>query len=166
MGDLFPPINLGGVELTINKNQELKDWDSLYQYVKKEIMKYGDDMKLPKYMVLRLKGLNKGQFIANKSQKTYANYSFNIILLTFKACKQDILKYTSQNIFKDEKHRFNYIMTIIENNINEIVLRLDNKKNQEEKIENLKIDNIQDNKSAKYTKKTKEIQNDRLNELW
>jgi len=46
---------------------------------KREIMGYTDE-KLPKYMVLRLKGLERGNFLANKKHTPMANYDFKIIL--------------------------------------------------------------------------------------
>lgn len=147
-------------------NQEWEDWCTLYEYVKKEILKYDDNMKLPQFMVLRLRGLSKGQFMANKRQKPYAHYSYNVILLTFKACKQDILKYTSQKIFKDEQHKFNYIMVIIENNINDIVLRLKNRQRQQENIATINTAILQRDNVATYQRKTEDVNNDRLKDLW
>lgn len=150
----------------MDKNKEHRDWCALYDYVKNEIMQYDKDMKLPKFMVLRLRGLHNGNFMANKNHKPQANYGYDVILLTFKACKYDILKYTSQNIFKDEQHKFNYIMVIIENNINDIVLRLKHRENQKNKIKNIDIDNIRRKNIAKYKKKSKKVNNKRLNDLW
>lgn len=149
-----------------DKKQEWEDWCKLYDYVKDEILQYDKDMKVPKFMALRLRGLNKGTFIANKNQKPYANYSYNVILLTFKAYKHDILKYTSQNIFKDEQHKFNYIMVIIENNINDIVLRLNNSQKHKESMQSFDTDTIQRENIAEYKKKTKKTDNNRLKDLW
>jgi hypothetical protein len=171
VGDQPPPIirrcyyDMNTIKPDKN-NKEWKDWCLLYEYVKKEILKYDNNMKLPKFIVLRLRGLNSGRFMANKRQKPYAHYGYDVILLTFKACKQDILKYTSQNVFKNEQHKFNYIMVIIENNINDIVLRLKNSQKQKEKIRAIDTDIIQRDDIAKYKKKTKEITNKRLNDLW
>ena len=47
---------------------EKEDWDELYQYIKKDIFEY-TDQALPKYMILRLKGLVEGKFMANKYTK-------------------------------------------------------------------------------------------------
>lgn len=152
--------------IKIDKRQEKKEFDELYEYVKKEILEYSDDMKLPKFMIYRLRGLRNGKFMSNKNTKPMANYSYNAILLTFKACKYDILKYTKQNTFKDEQHRFNYILVIIENNINDIVLRLQNIKNQEKKINTIDSDVIQRDDIAGYIRKGKEITNKRLDSLW
>lgn len=148
------------------KKKEYKDWCKLYDYVKYEILKYDKDMKLPKFMILRLRGLYNGQFIANKNQKPHANYGYDVILLTFKVCKHDILRYTSQKSFKDEQHKFNYIMVIIENNINDIALRLKNAEKQKDNIKKLDTSNIDRKGVAEYRKKSKDINNKRLNDLW
>lgn len=153
----------------MGKNQkynENKDWDKLYQYVKKEILEYDNSMKLPKFMVLRLRGLANGNFMANKYHKPNANYTYNEILLTFKACKMDIHRYTKTNRFKDEQHKFNYIMVIIENNINDIVLRLKEAERHKKKVQSLDVKHIKRDSGAAYKKKTKEIKNDRLKDLW
>lgn len=152
--------------ILISKSKENKDWELLYEYVKNEILEYDKNMKLPRFMVLRLRGLNNGQFIANKFQKPIANYGYDVILMTFKACRQDILKYTKQNIFKDEQHKFNYIMVIIENNINDIFIRLKNRENQSAKIEIFDAEHIKNNNSAEYTRKTKDIKSKILDDLW
>lgn len=155
------------IDITIaSKEQEKKDWELLYEYVKKEVLEYDDTMKLPKFMILRLRGLRDGKFMANKSQKANGNYSFYEILLTFKACKMDIHKYTKTNRFKNEQHKFNYIMVIIENNINDIVLRLNEAKRHKEKIRTLDVKQIARKNGAKYKRKTEEKKSDILDDLW
>ena len=71
--------------------KEIKEWDELYQYIKKDILQYDDNKKLPKWFVLRLKGLNQGKFCANNNIKSLGYYGFDVILLTFKIKKFDIL---------------------------------------------------------------------------
>ena len=150
----------------IDKKEENKQWNELYEYVKKEILEYTDDMQLPRFIILRLRGLRSGKFMANRNSEPMASYDYNTILLTFKACKYDILRYTKQNNFKDEQHRFNYVMVIIENNINDIVMRLKNVKKQEKKIDTIDVETIKRDESAEYTKKSKETTNKRLDDLW
>lgn len=142
-----------------------QDWIDLYEYVKREIMGYTDE-KLSKFMLLRLKGLEKGQFLANKKQTPMASYTFKSILYTFKLCKQDILVgfRTNNTKFTDEKHRFNYAMVIIENNINDMVIRLNNAKIAKTKAENVDMENIY-HEGADYQPKTKK-QNNILEDLW
>ncbi|HZJ99018.1 MAG TPA: hypothetical protein VFC79_03380, partial [Tissierellaceae bacterium] len=60
----------------LSKKEENKQWNALYEYVKKEILEYTDDMQLPRFMILRLRGLRNGKFMANKNSKPMANYDY------------------------------------------------------------------------------------------
>ena len=142
--------------------EEKKDWNELCEYFKKEILGYGDDMKFPKFLALRLKGLQTGNFIVNKNNKLQGNYTFQEILLTCKYSKLDIMIGFRSNSFVDEKHKINYAMSIIESNLNTIKERLKSKKQAEQKIENVEINMIE---GANYKRKTKEVRNKRLEGL-
>lgn len=141
--------------------QEKQDWDKLYQYVKTEILNYTDDMALPKHIVLRLRGLSNGQYIANNKCKKNAKYPYSTILLTFKFCKSNIIKALEQKQFKNEQNKFNYIMAIIENNINDVAMRLKNKEKAEIESER-QIQKVQVDISF-MTNHTKEQNNIALN---
>lgn len=119
-------------------DKEKQDFDKLYQYVKK-ILGYSDDMALPKFMVMRLKGLKDGKFIANNKTKSKASYDYYTIYLTFIYCKDKIQKALQTKKFANEQNKFNYIMAIVENNINDVVIRLKNAKKVEEKIKTSEI---------------------------
>lgn len=149
----------------MSKNDD-SSWNDLYEYIKKEIMEYSEDLKLPKFIILRLRGLNAGQFMANKKQTPIANYDYKTILYTFKICKASILTgfKTNNTKFTDERHKFNYAMVIIESNINDMVIRLNNAKVAKEKAEVLNIDNIY-HEGAEYQTRLKD-HNDKLKELW
>lgn len=140
---------------------EKEQFDKLYDYVKNDILCYYDKV-LPKYMILRLRGLKNGKFIANKNIRALANYSYNDILLTFKIMKNNILSsIKDESKFKDEKHKFNYIMIIIESNINDVVDRIKKSKLSENKISNIDVE-ISDNG---YVKRDKKI-NDKFKKMW
>ena len=53
-------------------DEELKQWDELYCYVRDEVLKYDEvsGKKFPKEMILRLKGLHEGKFMANNNIKS------------------------------------------------------------------------------------------------
>ena len=42
---------------------EIKEWNELCEYVKRDILGYDKDIKFPKFLILRLKGLKEGKFI-------------------------------------------------------------------------------------------------------
>ena len=150
----------------IEAEKRWAEWCELYEYLKRDIMGYSKDLKLPQYMLMRLKGLARGQFLANRNQKPNASYEFKTILYTFKMCKMDIISGLKANMtkFNDEQHKFNYAMVIVEKNINDMVIRLQNAKQSKEKAENITVDNIY-HEDAGFKRDRKRI-NERLNNLW
>lgn len=138
------------------------DWDELYNYVKIEILNY-TDKKMPKDMILRLIGLKDGKFFANNNVKIEAKYDYKLILLTFKLMKGTILNYLNSVEFKDERHKINCIMKIIESEINNVKDRIESKKKSEEKL--LETDfSHQVHEQSNYTKKS--TQTGKLKNLW
>ena len=143
--------------------EEKKDWNELCVFVKKEILKYGDDTKFPRFLALRLKGLANGQYIVNNNQKLQGKYTFYEIKITFMYCKQDILYGFSKNVFKDENHKISYMMKIVELQLNTIRERLRSKQRQEERIAFIEVNTGEE--IAEYKKKSKEVKNKRLKGL-
>lgn len=146
----------------MTKKENNQDWTELCDYVKKEILQYSDNIKIPRYLILRLRGLAKGQFLANKNIKANAEYEYKTILYTFKICKAKFLQCGIQ--FKDEKHKINTLMMFVENEINDVVFRLNRVKDSEEKVSNLSLDN-QYSIGSEYKKKEVKTNNN-LEDLW
>ena len=145
--------------------KEKKDWKELCDYIK-IIFGYDENMKFPKYMALRLKGLAEGKHMANNNIQNEANYGFDTILLTFKVKRMNIDYALKTKNFKDEKHKINYVMTIIDSSINDVYLKQLNNKTQEKKSEIIATNVIEVNSNkAEYKKRTKECI-DELNDLW
>ena len=140
-------------------------WEELCEYVKLEILGYDSKMKFPKDLALKLQGLKKGQFIANNKAKINAQYDNFTLLCTFKLCKQRIVNYISNNDkIKNEKHKINTIMKIIEPEVNDMYIRLNERELSIKKIESINVENHYNN-SAKYTKKTNETKQ-KFEDLW
>lgn len=148
--------------MTYEENQE---WEELYEYVKTNILRYDKEQLLPNNITVRLLGLSRGKHMANNQSKNNANYSYKTILNTFKYCSQDIQKGLRTNKFNDEQHKFNYVAKVIENNINNVYLRMRNAEKAKEEARNTTIDFVS-NVSAEYQKKTKETTNKLLDDLW
>lgn len=157
-------------------DKEKQDWDTLYNYVKK-ILGYDDTMALPKFAVMRLKGLADGKYYANKKTKTMAQYDYNTIYLTFIFCKDKIQQALQTKSFANEQAKFNYVFAIVNNNINDVVLRLKKAKKTEkivkQQIEKVEIDmpivtNEQNNTTQKYTfeEELNSKFNDLTKEMW
>lgn len=144
--------------------KEKQDWDLLYEYVRSNIMGYDKNQSLSSTMVLRLKGLLTNKFIENNNIKDTANYSYETILNAFKFCSPQIKKVLQTNSFKDESHKFNYVLKIVESNINDVYIRMRNVQKAKEEAKNADISH-----TVKYVntfkKKEKKI-NNRLDELW
>lgn len=143
--------------------KDKQDWDSLYTYVKKNIMSYDDDQALSKTMVLRLKGLLTNKFIENNNIEDTANYSYETILNTFKFCSSDIQKALRTNRFTDEQHRFNYVLKIVEKNINNVYIRMKNAEKAREEAKNTMVE-VFAHVGAEF--KPKEKKKDKFEDLW
>lgn len=144
--------------------QEIKDFNELYEYVRVKVLGYDENQSLEPYIVLRLKGLADGKAIANKKIKDRAHYSYKLILNTFKYCMPDIQRAVERIAFKDTCGKFNYIMRIVENNINTVYIRM--KSVEKAKEEAVKSDvsyaaNYVNMFKAKKTNNTK-----KLDDLW
>ena len=134
--------------------QEREKWDELYNYVRHDVMGYDENQSLSRNMVLRLKGLQNNKFMANNNIEDTANYSFEVILNTFKFCKPDIQRGLRSNNFVDESHKWNYVLKIVESNLNNVYIRMKNAQSAKEKTKNMKND-LLSYKGAEYQKKTK-----------
>lgn len=144
--------------------KEKKDWESLYYYVK-NLLGYDENQALSSTMVLRLKGLLTNKFIENNNIESTANYSYEVILNTFKFCSPTINKALRTNSWSNEMHRFNYVLKIVESNINNVYLRMKNVQKTKEEAENTTVD-AANHIGADYQRKTKEVNNKLLNDLW
>ena len=144
--------------------KEKQDWENLYYYVK-NIMGYDENQALSNTMVLRLKGLLTNKFMENNNVKSTANYSYETILNTFKFSSADIQKALRTVNFKDENHKLNYILKIVEKNINNVYMKMKNVEKAKEKAKNMELDTI-NHIGAEYQRKTKETTNKLLDDLW
>ena len=138
--------------------EEKKQWDELYSYVK-ELMGYDCKTSLSRTEVLKLKGLTRGQFIANNNQQELAEYSFYEILVTFKICKFDIIRGFRSNSFKTNGHKFNYMIKIVEGNLSTVRERLKQREQAEQKIESVEVT---EKSTIKYVNKNKKKRKNKL----
>ena len=142
--------------------KEKQDWENLYYHVK-NLLGYDENQALSNTMVLRLKGLLTNKFIENGNIESTANYSYEVILNTFKFCKLDIDKALKTNNFKDEMHRFNYLLKIVEKNINTVYVKMKGVQKSEEKIEEIDT-TIANYVGVKY--EIKRNKKDKFSDLW
>lgn len=143
--------------------KEKQDWEALYNYVKKNIMGYDENQALSSTMVLRLKGLLTNKFIENNNIESTANYSYETVLNAFKYSSLDIQKALRTNNFKDEMHKFNYILKIAEKNINNVYMRM---KNAEKAKEEAKSTTIEAPIHTGAEFQPREKKKDKFTDLW
>ncbi|WP_346961399.1 hypothetical protein [Clostridium sp.] len=151
----------------MSKKENNISWLELCAYVEREIFKYDSNQKLQRDACLILQGLNRGQCVANNNSDKFGDYSYEIVLLTFKANKVKILNSIKGKNFKTESSKMAYIAAIIRNSINDVYTRYNKAKKSEEKIEQVNINAIS-NDGAEY-KTQKNISNkveNKFKELW
>ena len=143
---------------------EIEQWDSLYEYVRTEIMTYDSNQALSQQMVLKLKGLATGKAVENRKIADRADYSYDVILKTFQICKQQITNSIRGKTFKSELTKLIYASKIVENNINDVYVRLQNVERSKERIECKNTENLS-HRGANYVPKNTDVSH-RLEELW
>ena len=143
--------------------KEKRDWENLYYYVKSNILGYDENQALSSTMVLRLKGLLTNKFIENGNIKDGANYSYEVILNTFKYCSPQIQKALRTNSWTNESHKFNYVLKIVESNINTVYMKIKNVEKAKEEALNTVVE-IPIHTGAKF--KPKEKKQDKFSNLW
>jgi len=145
--------------------KDKKDWDSLYEYVK-QLMDYDENQALSKTFCLRLKGLKTNKYIENKSMKDMSNYSYDVVLNTFKYCSMDIKKAFSRIEFKDETHKFNYMLKIVESRLNTIYLKMKNAEKRRESLSKIDISSSIEYINTYKSRNSGNKKQDNLDELW
>lgn len=143
--------------------QEKRAWEELYYYVKSNIMGYDENQALSSAMVLRLKGLLTNKFMENNKIESTANYSYETILNAFKYSSLDIQRALRTNNFKDEQHKFNYVLKIVEKNINTVYVKMKNIERAKEEAKNTTIE-VSTHTGAEF--KPREKKKDKFSDLW
>ena len=142
--------------------KEKQDWESLYFYVK-NLLGYDENQALSNTMVLRLKGLLTNKFMENSNIESTANYSYEVILNTFKFCSPTINKALRTCSFKDEQHKFNYVLKIVEKNINTVYMKMKNIQKAKEEAKNTIVE-MPVHTGAKFQPRNKNT--DKFSDLW
>lgn len=145
--------------------QEKEKWDELYEFVRVKVLGYDENQSLSKNMVLRLKGMLNGKFMANNSTEDNANYSYDVVINTFKYSMPDIQRALNNVSFANEGHKFNYIMRIVDSNLNTVYIRM--KRAEKVKKEVIKEESTVDNhKAVEYKPVKKTVKKDKFSDLW
>lgn len=150
----------------MSKKQK-EEFVELCDYIKNNILQYGDNLAFPKQMALRLKGMAAGKHIARKDDRML--YTYKMILFAFKKEERNLLNYIAKTTFKNEQHKINGICLIAERNLNDIKLKAmqahRNKKINEEKQEEI-VNNIKLTNEVKNNYKVKSSRKEKFDDLW
>ena len=146
--------------------EDKEAWSDLYYYVKDNIMGYDENQALSKNMVLRLKGLSTNKFIENKNIESTANYSWEVILATYKYCSNDIKRAFSSKSFEGEQHKFLYAAKIVESKINDVYTRMKGVERTKEKIKDVNTTIANYNGAEYKTKQNVKNKEDKFSDLW
>lgn len=144
--------------------QDKKEWDELYEYVKLKVMGYDEKQKLSTNMILRLKGLRYGKGMQNNKVPDAADYSYGLILITFKYCSQNIQNALRSINFTSEEGKFAYLSRIVENNLNTVYMRIKNNEKAKEKMATANM-SVAVHEGAEYQKKSTKS-SDKFKDLW
>lgn len=142
-------------ELMEYKKYEVKWFNEIYEHIK-ELLLYTSEQKLPKSLIIRIQDLRNGTIIERgigRVNKSKEGYPYQIILDTF-LDNGDAIRWSFANkTFETENQKINYMMAIIDSNINNNYISFKNKletseiKQRDNIIEEEKIleNNIQNN---------------------
>lgn len=113
-------------------SEEIKERDELANYIK-ELFGYHI---LTKRHMHRINSLKNGKIVQH-GDKITKDLPYSVILLTFKAKKQEIDYALKNKHFDSEDGKFNYVMAIVSNSLNEVYLRWKDSEFQRSQIERI-----------------------------
>lgn len=133
-------------------------WDSLYRYIKYNVMGYDVEQLLEPKITQKIKEIQTGRILGNNKQNAICEYSYNDILLTFKFCYFDIQKAIKCKNFSNNVSKFNYICAIVKDNLNTVIDRQKAQEMANEKLLNTEFkNNCQNNLEERlYVRRTEE----------
>jgi hypothetical protein len=116
-------------ELMEYKQEEIKWFNEVYEYIK-ELLGYTSCQQLPKSLITRLYDLRNGTVMmrgVGRVVKSKEGYKYDVILNTF-LTNSDTIRWSFDNkIFKNEQNKINYMMAIIDSNINNTYIEMNSK---------------------------------------
>lgn len=139
------------------RQKENTEWDQVYQLFKTQLG-VRECNSLDQHAALRLAGLRVGKYIPNGNnvRGISRGYSFETILNTLRFCNSSILHAMSTMSFKNQKHKIDYAMRIVTNNINFIDQKTMEAVKTTKNLEKIPDIDISESSEAKYVKKAKQ----------
>ena len=149
--------------------RDKEQWKELCAWVELNIFEYETTQKLQRQACLTLDGLRKGQVVSNNGHDTYGEYPIEVILLTFKANKIQILNAIRGKNFESEDKKMRYICVIVRDKLNDVYTRYLNAQKSQEKVERVDT-SVMSYQGAEYQNTSKndekKKQNGKFDDLW
>ena len=143
-----------------------KEFRELCEWLEINIFHYDVSVqRLQTDACLVLQGLRKGKAMGNNLIEDNGCYPWNVILMTFKANKTQILNAISGKNFDSERQKMTYVCTIVRDKLNDVYTRYLNAQKTQEKIERVDT-SIMEYEGAEYQSNTQKKTNKRLEGLW
>lgn len=108
------------IELIEYKKSEINWFNQIYEHIK-ELLGYTSEQKLPKALVIRIQDLRNGTIYergVGRINKSKEGYPYQVILDTFLTNGDSIRWHFLNKSFDTETQKINYMMAIIDSNIN------------------------------------------------
>lgn len=143
-----------------------QDFRNLCEWLEINIFNYDvtKGQRLQTDACLVLIGLKNGKAVANKNTENIGDYPYNVILMTFKANKIQILNAIKGKNFQSERTKMTYICKIVQDKLNDMYTRYLNAQKTQEKVETVDT-SVMEYEGAEY-KSTEFKTNKRLEDLW
>lgn len=129
------------LEVEKDTQEENKEWEKCYEYAK-ELLNIPEGMNLDSHFILRILGLRAGTYVPSGSnvRGIKRGYDFETILMTLKLSSGAIRQAFGTMQFKDQKHKIDYAMKIVTNNINFVYGKLEAKNKAEKKLDSVAVE--------------------------
>lgn len=166
MNDSVKPVkqNVKPMKRRMTPEEKIQ-WNELKSFVEKEIFGYDENQKLQKGAMLRLRGLLRGQVVANNAQEVNGVYTCEVVLTTFKIQRRKILNAVQNKDFESEENKMAYVCAIVRNRLNDVSSRLQRAKEATEKVENIQLSI--DKKKSQKGYRTRPMKNrEKYEDLW
>lgn len=126
-------------ELIKYKENELYWFNQVYEQIK-ELLGYTKEQKLPKFLIVRLQDLRNGTIVKKgegRVVKSKEGYKYEIMFDCLLSSGEAIRWAIKNKNFINEKTKINYLMAIVESNINDnYLLYLSRERNKSNEITN------------------------------
>ena len=146
---------VGNLEVEKDTQEENSEWEKCYEYFK-VLLGIPEGKNLDQHATLRILGLRVGTYVPNGSnvRGISRGYDFETILMALKFSAGAVKKAFGTMQFKDQKHKIDYAMKIVTNNINFVSSKVEAKRWADIQLETNHSEEIKPVEVAEYKVKS------------